>query len=91
MEIRYTVLSPEERSPDVPDDTKRVPLLCRIRGWALTEAEVGETVEIQTAAGRRVEGILSGTDAGFYHTFGPGVKELSGVGNDLRNKLREGK
>lgn len=89
VEIHYIVLPAGERSPDVPDDTKKVPLECWVRGWALFDGQEGSDMEVETPAGRRVRGTLSAAEVGFYHTFGPAVPELAGAGKELREALAE--
>ena len=42
VEIHYMVLTPEQRSEDVPSDTKEVPMECWIRGWALKPGKIGD-------------------------------------------------
>jgi hypothetical protein len=89
VEIHYVVLTPEERSPDVPEDTKKVPLECWIKGWALTDGTVGEPVEIRTPANRTVKGTLTRVNPGYTHSFGPSVPELLYIGQELRAMLKE--
>ncbi|QUL97669.1 MAG: 2-amino-4-ketopentanoate thiolase [Candidatus Fermentithermobacillus carboniphilus] len=91
VEIHNVILQPEERSRDVPDDTKKVPLEAWIKGWALEDGEIGQEVEIRTPAGRRVKGTLTRVNPGYTHTFGPAIPELSNIGKKLRAMLREGK
>jgi hypothetical protein len=90
VEIHYTVLKPEERSEGVPDDTKKVPMECWIKGWALSLGETGDEIQIKTPANRIVKGILTEINPGYSHTFGPAVPELSSIGQELRSMLREG-
>lgn len=90
VEIHYVVLKPEERSHDVPDDTKKVPLQCWIKGWALSSGTTGGQIEIRTPANRIVKGTLTRVNPGYAHTFGPGVPELSSVGRELKAMLKEG-
>ena len=90
VEIHYLVLDPASRPEDLPPETKKVPLECRINGWALGAGEMGRVVEIRTPAGRRVRGTLTGINPGYGHTFGPAVPELSAIGPELRAMLGEG-
>lgn len=91
VEVHYIVLTPEQRSPDVPEDTKKVPLECWVKGWALTDGKVGETIEIRTPANRVVKGTLTRVNPGYTHSFGPAVPELLSIGQELRAMLKEGK
>lgn len=91
IEIHQVVLQAGERSRDVPEDTKKVPLEAWIKGWAETSASEGETVEITTAAGRRVSGTFTVLNPGYTHTYGPSVPELTPIGGELRAMLKGGK
>lgn len=89
VEVYSVVLKPEERSKDVPSDTKQVPFECWIKGWALSPATIGTKMSVKTPAGRVVKGTLTRINPGYTHTFGPGVPELSGIGQELRSMLKE--
>ncbi|MGB9615363.1 MAG: 2-amino-4-oxopentanoate thiolase subunit OrtA, partial [Fervidobacterium sp.] len=59
VQIEVTILTPEERAPQVPDDTKKLPLQMRVKGFLLDEvASLGATVSIRTMTGRTVTGKL---------------------------------
>lgn len=91
VEVHSILLSPEERSPKVPDDTKRVPLEMWARGFLLDEeAGPGDEVEIETAIGRRLRGRLSNARPGYSHSFGESIPELLRIGKQLRELARDG-
>lgn len=90
VEIRDTVLAPGERAPQVPDDTRRVPLQRSVRGVALEAAAIGAQIRIRTAAGRELEGTLVEVDPAYDHGFGAPAPELSAVGAELRRILDPG-
>lgn len=90
VEIHYLILDPASRPEDLPPETRKVPLECRINGWALSAGEVGGSIEIRTPAHRRVKGTLTRVDPGYEHTFGPAVPGLSAIGPELRTALKEG-
>ncbi|MFO7941983.1 MAG: 2-amino-4-ketopentanoate thiolase, partial [Bacillota bacterium] len=48
VQIENVVLEAGNRGPGVPEDTAQLPLLSRVKGFALDEAGVGEEVEIET-------------------------------------------
>lgn len=81
------VLTPEERAPQVPDDTKKVPLETWVKGFLMEDGRVGEKVEIETITGRRVIGKLVEVEASYTHSFGDFVPELLQVGLQLRELL----
>jgi hypothetical protein len=89
VEIHQIVLAPGERAPQVPDDTKAVPLEMTVKGFLSQDANVGDQVEIVTAAGRRVRGVLRAINPGYVHGFGPPIEALSSIGSELRAILRE--
>jgi len=91
VEIHNIVLEAGERAPQVPDDTARVPLEMRVKGFLAEPAAVGEQADIITAAGRRLRGRLSAVNPAYQHGFGPPVAELSTIGRDLRGLLAERK
>lgn len=90
VEIYYRVLDPALRPGDLPPETQKVPLECRISGWALAPGETGREIEIRTPADRRVKGTLAAINPGYKHTFGSAVPELSSIGAELRSLLEEG-
>ena len=49
VEIHRIVLSPEGRARKVPDDTRRVPLEMKVKGFLVREAILGEEAEILTS------------------------------------------
>ena len=87
MEIRSTVLESAERAPQVPEDTRQVPLEMRARGFLLCPAVPGEEVEVETVTGRRLCGVLHSVEPAYTHGFGPPVKELFGISRELRALL----
>jgi hypothetical protein len=87
VEIQCVVLAPGERAPQVPEDTQRVPLEMRAKGFLVTEAALGEEAEIETAAGRRLRGILREANPAYTHGFGPPVPELLAVAGQARALL----
>ncbi|MBO8161220.1 MAG: 2-amino-4-ketopentanoate thiolase [Thermosipho sp. (in: Bacteria)] len=90
VQIQKTLLKPEERTAPLPDDTKKVPLQMRVKGFLLNDtAEIGEEVEIETLIGRKVSGKLVAINPKYEHNFGEPVPELMTVGIELR-KILEG-
>lgn len=89
VEIHAIVLPPGERAPQVPEDTKRAPLEMRAKGFLVEAAALGEEGEIVTAAGRRLRGTVTAADPPYTHGFGPPVPELSTIGGEVRDILRE--
>jgi hypothetical protein len=88
VEIHRIVLGPGERAPQVPEDTKAVPVELRVKGFLAAAAAVGDEAEIITAAGRRVRGTLTDVNPPYTHGFGAPIPELSTIGQELRAMLR---
>lgn len=88
VEIADVVLPAGGRAPHVPDDTKRVPLALRVKGFLTRAAVAGGQAEIETVAGRRLVGTLVVVEPAYTHGFGPPVAELSSLGNEVRAILR---
>lgn len=89
VQIHSVVLKPGERAPQVPEETQKVPLEMRVKGFALHEAEVGSLIRVRTLTGREVEGTLEEVNPKFKHDFGAPVPELLTVGLELRKLLAE--
>ncbi|ANQ53837.1 2-amino-4-oxopentanoate thiolase subunit OrtA [Thermosipho sp. 1070] len=90
VQIQQILLKPEERTAPLPEDTQKVPLMMRIKGFLINEtAEIGQEVEIKTLTGRLVKGELVAINPKYEHDFGEPVPELITVGLELR-KILEG-
>jgi hypothetical protein len=89
VEVHRVVLTPGERAPHAPEDTRRVPLEMRVKGFLVSAAAVGDEVEIVTRAGRRLRGTLSRVNPSYTHGFGAPIPELSTIGSELRALVRE--
>lgn len=89
VEIHRVVLAAGGRAPQVPDDTKQVPLEMRVKGFLTTRATLGEEVEILTPAGRRLRGTLKEVNPAYTHGFGPPIPALAPIGGEVRALLRE--
>jgi hypothetical protein len=89
VEIHSVLLSPGGRAPQVPEDTRRVPLEMRVKGVLVGPAVLGEDAEIETAVGRRLRGTLVATNPAYTHGFGPPIPELAPIGAEVRAILRE--
>jgi len=90
VQIYQCVLKPEERAPQIPDDTKLVPLELWVKGFITSEAEVGELVEIKTVTGRLVKGELKALFPYYTHSFGKCVPELLEIDKQLKSILYGG-
>lgn len=87
VKIHRVILNPEERAPQVPDDTKKVPLEMWVKGYLQEEAEIGEQVTVKTINNRMESGTLLEIKPSYDHSFGDFVPELLQIGADLRRIL----
>ena len=84
VEIQRIVLQPQERAPQVPADTREVPLEMRVRGFLARAASPGSEAEIITVTGRRLRGVLLAVNPAYNHSFGAPIAELLGIGGEVR-------
>jgi 2-amino-4-ketopentanoate thiolase alpha subunit len=88
VQIHNIILTPGQRAPQVPDDTKQVPLEMWLKGFLNeAEAELEQEVSITTVTGRRVSGRLVAIAPAYPHNFGQPVQELLTLGSELRDML----
>lgn len=88
VEIHTIVLSPSDRAPQVPEETKRVPLEMRVKGFLTAPALMGEEAGILTPAGRHLRGTLKEVNPPYTHGFGAPIPELSSIGSEVHALLR---
>jgi hypothetical protein len=87
VQIRQIILDPGERASQMPDDTKKTPLVMWVKGFLTHDASIGDVVSISTFAGRTVKGVLVDTNPRYVHGFGEMVPELQEIGLELRQML----
>lgn len=86
--IHRIVLGPEARAPQVPEDTKAVPLELWAKGFLKQgTAEIGDAVVIETITGRKLEGTLVEVSPTYRHSFGEFVPEILQIGIQLKSIL----
>jgi 2-amino-4-ketopentanoate thiolase alpha subunit len=84
IEIEVEVLEPEERSRNLPEETRKTALMMWAKGWALSDCAVGDTVEIETVTGRILTGKVTEKEPGFDHDFGEFVPEIMYIGRQAK-------
>ena len=87
IEIEEEVLSPEDRSSAIPDETKKTPLRMWAKGHCLSECNIGDTVKIETVTGRILSGIVTEEKPRFTHDYGDFVEEIMYIGPQAREML----
>ncbi len=90
VQVQLNILSPQERSKYLPEDTKKVPLQMRVKGFLVDEiASLGATVRVKTTTDRIISGILIDINPKYTHNFGEPVPELINAGVELRKLMEE--
>lgn len=90
VQLHRIILEPQNRSSQVPEDTKNVPLEMWVKGYLQVEAEVGDQVEIKTVTNRRERGTLVQINPVYQHSFGEFVPEVIEIHKILEKELRDG-
>ena len=80
VEIEKIILTPEQRAPQVPEDTRKTPYIMNVSGFLTKDSELGSEVEIKTLIGRKLSGKLKLVSPHYEHSFGETVEELLHIG-----------
>lgn len=88
IEISWVALEPDGRSEHIPESTKRVPLVARVKGFALESTDGIDEVSVVTLSGRILRGKVCDTAPRHAHDFGKPQPELLSIGPTLRQELR---
>jgi hypothetical protein len=88
VQIHKIILEAGERSENLPEETKKVPLELKVRGFLVNdEAKLNDQVTIETYIGRKFEGELIDTSPTYEHNYGEVIEELLPVGRELKKML----
>ena len=87
VRIHKIILQPSERAPQVPDDTKKVPLEMWDKGFLGADAKIGDEVCITTVTGREETGTLIEVNPRYDHDFGDFIPELLEIDKQVRGIL----
>jgi len=82
VEIEQVILTPEQRAPSLPEDTRNVPYVMRVSGFLVEPAALGEPARIKSLIGRVISGTLRQVNPSYSHTFGATVAELLTIGRE---------
>lgn len=80
VEIEQVILTPAERAPSLPEDTRQVPYVMHVSGFLLEDAELGQEVRVCTRIGRELCGTLRLVNPSYTHSFGETIPELLDIG-----------
>ena len=87
VRIHRVILSAEERTANLPEDTKKVPFEMWVKGHLLEDGELGDQVRIRTVSGREEHGTLIEVNPQFDVNFGAFVPEILEMDVRLRAAL----
>lgn len=87
VEIMWVALEPSGRSENIPESTKQVPLVARVKGFAAETTEGSEEISIFTLSGRVLRGQVCDYAPRHTHDFGKPQPELQRIGPALRKEL----
>ena len=88
VRIKKIILRAEERSSNLPEDTKKVPLEMWDKGFLLDEsASLGDWVRVETIIGREIEGEFVQEEPSYDVNYGASVNETLYIGKQLREML----
>lgn len=90
VRIHKVVLKAEERTAKLPEDTKVCDLKMWTKGTLLSDAEIGDEVEIETIVGRREKGELVEVNPYYTHSYGVFVPEIIEIDKQLREIMKGG-
>ncbi|QVK19112.1 2-amino-4-ketopentanoate thiolase [Mycoplasmatota bacterium] len=85
VQIHKIILEPKDRAPQVPDDTKKIPLEMWVKGFLVEDGNLGEIVQIKTLTNRIEEGELVQENPSFKHNFGHFVPEIIQIGQMVKD------
>ncbi|MCF8009177.1 MAG: 2-amino-4-ketopentanoate thiolase [Halanaerobiales bacterium] len=89
VQIYQVVLPAGKRAPQVPDDTKKVPLELKVKGFLKEDAKMKDNVEIKTVTNRTLKGKLIEVNPSYEHKFGKMIPELLRIGSQIREIIKE--
>ena len=91
VQVHEIILSAEERTARLPEDTAKVPVELWVKGFLNHDAQIGQEADITTLTGRITKGTLVEVNPAYDYGFGEQfVPELLKVGLQLRGILGEG-
>jgi 2-amino-4-ketopentanoate thiolase alpha subunit len=87
VEVEEVVLTPEERSSAIPEETKKTPLKVWVRGNCMKDCSIGEEVEVATLTGRILKGVVVEEKPAYRYGFGEYIEEIQFIGRQAREIL----
>jgi hypothetical protein len=85
--IKKIILQPEQRANNLPEATKKVPLLLWVKGNLLEDSEIGNEVRVKTLTGRIESGTLIEVNPSYMHNYGKFMPEIQQIDKILKSEL----
>jgi hypothetical protein len=76
VRIRRTLLKSDERSPNLPEETKQVPFKMWVKGYLQEDADLFDIVTVKTITGRYETGRLKEANPPYKFSYGDFVPEI---------------
>lgn len=90
VKIHQVILSPSERAPQIPEETRKVSLELEVKGFLINDlAKIGEEVTVCTLIDRELSGRLIAIRPSYEVNYGEPQQELLTIGPELRTILKE--
>ena len=90
VRIKKILLPVGQRAPQDPEDTRNTPLVMWTKGFLAADANLGDEVQVTTAADRVETGTLVEVDPYYTHSYGKCVPELVQIDRNYRAFLYGG-
>lgn len=90
VRIKKILLPVGQRAPQDPEDTRNTPLVMWTKGFLAADANLGDEVQVTTAADRVETGTLVEVDPYYTHSYGKCVPELVQIDLNYRAFLYGG-
>jgi hypothetical protein len=88
VRIHRNVLTADQRTGKLPEDTKQVPFEMWVKGHLMNDAaEIGDKVTVTTIVGREEHGTLIEVNPCYTLNYGEFVPEILTIDKQLRAKL----
>ena len=88
VRIHKILLTSKQRAPQIPEDTKIVPLEMWDKGFLINDnATIGDLVEIETIIGRSTSGQMIEINPQFNHGWGICIPEILQIGRQVKSIL----
>lgn len=85
--VHSIMLTAAERAPQLPVETKEVPMEMWVKGFLTKDSELNEEAEVRTVTNRLETGKLVEVFPTYTHSFGDYVPEIAKIDKILQQEL----